>query len=262
MNKRVSFGLALTLLLLAATAQAQGDSAQKVEQLYAEGAALFKASKYRAAITKFEAAYKLYPDPTLLYNVGRSQEALGEVDAALATYKRCAASPKATAALKAKVATRTAILEKAKAVSKSAPADPRKPAPTQPPAPKPEDEGPGNGMAIAKWSLGGVGLATLVAGSVMLGLGASDHGKIDDAKASTPGDLTRVEALDLQDSGKTKKTVGYVLLGVGGAALVGSAVLFFLDRGGKERKSASGPTTRLTAGASSQGATLILTGTF
>jgi tetratricopeptide (TPR) repeat protein len=274
MKAVVSVLLLVSLLGSAQDARADEAVTRKVEALYAEGVALFKAAKYRAAIKRFRAAHKLYADPVLLYNIGRSQEALGEIDEALKTYRRCSRHPKVSAAIKAKAKGRSATLEKVKKATAAAPDDPISPAVTpagpaggagaaaatpavSPPAPKT------SALTISKWVVGGVGAALLVAGGVALGMGQADHGEIDDGKSSPTSSLTRARAIELKDSGDSKKMVGYILFGVGGAAIVGATVMFLLDgKGEAEKQSAAKPGLRFSAAASPQGASLLLSGTF
>ena len=81
----------------------------------------------------------------------------------------------------------------------------------------------------------GVGAALTAGGTVSYILGELDHRDI----VNTPGygteaiviSKTRRQALDLQASGDTKKTVGYALWGIGGAAVVTSVILLVLDEG-------------------------------
>lgn len=73
-----------------------------------------------------------------------------------------------------------------------------------------------------QWVTLGTGAALGVAGGVLLYLGQKDH---DDS--GTTSDWSSRQSLVA--SGDDKKLAGYVLLGVGGAALVTSATLFVLD---------------------------------
>ena len=64
------------------------DPAAAARAAYREGADLYKAGKYREAITQFEAADRLKPSPALQFNIGQSWEKLGEPAAALASFAR------------------------------------------------------------------------------------------------------------------------------------------------------------------------------
>ena len=76
--------LALFMLAVGVRPAAAQTDAEKVERLFAEGAALYRAGKYRPAIEKFDEAYAIYPEPNLLYNKARAHEALGEIEQAMA----------------------------------------------------------------------------------------------------------------------------------------------------------------------------------
>jgi hypothetical protein len=58
-----------------ATAIASRDRARELAR---EAAALFQAGNRRAAVTKFEEAYKLFPTPALLYNIGKAYAGLSD----------------------------------------------------------------------------------------------------------------------------------------------------------------------------------------
>jgi hypothetical protein len=227
-----------TLLLLAPwgalPAQAQDAKNAEVEAIYAEGAALYRAGKYRAAIERFERAYALYPEPNLLYNIGRSHEALGELDQALSAYDRCLAASDLSPDLRLKTNERRTLVMQAKRNSETAPVDLKAPPPAAPAAITTTSPPPrSGGLTIAKWSAGAVGIGLLAAGGVFYALGAGDHGKVEDAKAGAAGgnvaNLSLLEAQALVDDGEQKKTLG-VALAAGGLGAVGiAAVLFIMD---------------------------------
>ncbi len=229
--------LLLAMAVPATDARAQGDTASQVEALYAEGVALYRAQKYTAAVEKFEEAYRLFPEPNLLFNIGKAKEASGDLDGAMAAYEKCAASSEATASTRTKATERASMLRTAKLKSKVAPSDTElTPAPTRSGSPvtvttnPKKSEGPG----VLPWVLGGVGVALVGTGAVFFGLGASDHGKIADAKSNAMNGvapLTRVEAEDLADSGESKKTIGTALIAGGVVAAAGGAVWALLSGG-------------------------------
>jgi tetratricopeptide (TPR) repeat protein len=265
-NKTAS-ALLISLLLLAwctsASAQrpasqpANEDLVKKVEAYYAEGAAMFKAGAYNKALERFKAAYGLIPVSNLLYNMGRCYEALGNIDEALSHYKRCMDDSESSEEAKVRSAQRYEVLVKAK-VSGAKAAKPARGEDTAPVEPTPSS---GGLLTLLRWSTLGLGVALGVAGAVTFASGAGDHGEIEDLEGfGNPDallDMTRSRALELNDSGKTKKTIGVVLLGAAGAALVTSAVLFFVSSG--ERK----PEVALTVAPDPRsGAHLLLTGSF
>lgn len=216
----------------------------RVEQLYLEGVAMYRSDKYDWAIKKFEEAYKLFPDPKLLYNIGRCHEAKGNIEEAIQHYERCARSPITKPEVRRKAEEKLASLERAQKTSREA--APLAPSGTGVPAaamaPPGTSQGEGQAadssesrsstMSWAKWATGGVGLGLVAGGVTSLVLGIVDQNNVDNAKEDAGGgvaDMTRAEALSIQDDANSKKIIGYALIGAGAAALAGSAVLFVLD---------------------------------
>jgi tetratricopeptide (TPR) repeat protein len=233
----------------AAPDKASPEVAAKVEGMYLKGAALYRARKYRLAAQQFEAAYKLFPEPNLLYNAGRCYEALGQIAKAMGSYQRFLDHPRADAATKTKARAKLAVLKSA-AVAATEAKDPQggaKPAGTKPKAPPTRtpskaDERPSKALTYSKWIVGALGLAAAGVGTAMYMLGKKDHDEVIDAKNAARGvagiiSMTRARAQELVDSGDTKKLLGVILWSVGGAALVASATFFLLD-GGAEKPQA------------------------
>lgn len=221
------------------------DVQSEVERIYAEGAALYKSGKYRAAVEKFEQAYALYPEPNLLFNMGRAYEALGELDQAILKFKLCARHPQAAADVAARARDKLAVLEAAQANSAATPA----PAPattttttaptttttTPAPAPAAAAAPPPSGapvLAIAGGVIGVVGIVAGGVGGVFYGLGSAAHGEVEAAKDGASdgvASLSRVEAQRLVDEGAGQKTLGVSLLVGGAVGLVVGGALVVVD---------------------------------
>jgi len=60
-----------------------------------EGITLYQAGRYRPALEKFLQAYAIEPDPNLLFNIARCDQALGDTKAALENYRSFVADPAA-----------------------------------------------------------------------------------------------------------------------------------------------------------------------
>jgi len=60
---------------------------QRARALFASAEQLFVQRKYAAAVVKFEEAQALRPHPSVLFNIARCREQLGEVPAALRGYR-------------------------------------------------------------------------------------------------------------------------------------------------------------------------------
>ncbi len=229
------------------------------EQLYAEGAALYKQGKYRAAAERWEEAYRLYPDPNLAYNLGRAYEASGQLQLAKAAFERCAIAPDVTPEVRSKAMERGRIVNAAIAAAAATPAKPD-PAPTPEPTPQPQpaQNGGASGLAVAGWTSAILGGGLVVGGGVFYLLGALDHAEVDDAKAAQsgqiPASLTQTEAQKLIDDGESNKTLGVILLS-SGVVLGGLATTFFLLDG-------DGGEVQVSAAPLSGGGALVVGGQF
>ncbi|MBN2494343.1 MAG: PEGA domain-containing protein [Deltaproteobacteria bacterium] len=134
------------------------------------------------------------------------------------------------------------------------------PAAVEPPTPQVESASAAADLGLWTWVSLGTGGALVVAASIAYGLGEADHRKILDAEGYGSGgvvDMTQQEAEALEQSGDRKKLAGYVLWGVGGAALAAAVVLFVLDAGDE-------PADRVRFGASPApgGGALVIGGRF
>ena len=95
-----------------------------------------------------------------------------------------------------------------------------------------EADAPNDALSGWSWGLLVGGLSLAAGGAVTYAVGEADHREIVNAPGYEGGPsvgMTRVRALELESRGDTLKTAGYALMGVGGGAIVGSAVLFILD---------------------------------
>jgi hypothetical protein len=77
----------VALALLAAAPAAVADEVSEARALFDQGAKLYHSGKYREAIVKFEAAYRIKPHGALHFNVAQCREKLGEWPAALRSYQ-------------------------------------------------------------------------------------------------------------------------------------------------------------------------------
>lgn len=58
------------------------------KQHFTDGEQLFESGNYPAALAEFQAAYQLSMEPLLLFDLGKTAEKLGQLDAAIGFYKR------------------------------------------------------------------------------------------------------------------------------------------------------------------------------
>jgi tetratricopeptide (TPR) repeat protein len=251
-TKLVAVALLVGALGAAPDVLAQTSDTSEVDRLYLEGVMLYKAGRYKSAISRFREAYDLYPDPKLLYNIARCHESRGDLERALKVYRKCLLHEQAGSSLKKKANRRIELVEQVQERSESAlteppanastparstprrtqlPAEQTQPAAAAPrPAPRRESL---RALTVAKWGVGAAGLGLVAGGITAILLGVSDQNKINDAiDAVGPGEtvqMRRVEALQLQDDADSKKAIGYALVGIGAAAVVGSALMFYFD---------------------------------
>jgi PEGA domain len=80
---------ALLVYASAAQAQAQSDADKKQAQaLQTEGLRLMQRGDQRAALDKFEQAFRLVPSPKILFNMGKAHQAMGDDVEALTAFER------------------------------------------------------------------------------------------------------------------------------------------------------------------------------
>jgi len=247
----------------------------RVEQLNADGLALYASGHYRESIAKFSAAHALFPDPKLLYNIGKAYSALGELTQAIDAFRRCATSDKTPTAIRDKALKQIAELRTLRTRVDPPPPLPtsRPPSPSNstPPKATPRPERPllppeenrseeSSTLSTVKWIPVFLALGATGVGTAFYVQGAADHGKLKDAKdaaGTSPVSMSQVQAQELVDDGDKKKVVGGVLLVTAGALTATAFVLFALD--GPARDEA---TPRVSVAPSTTGASVGLVGWF
>jgi|GEM_PF-3338453 len=260
--------LAAAGLVLPAPAQARGPAPKgeaDPDALYEEGRKDFSQGFFKAAIEKFEAAYKGSKDPLILYNIGQSYKKLHDEDPQLDYLKKA----------------RTALQSYVAAVEKdpSLGADPEEVKPLLADIdaelarrePKVEPEGPAEPPAVAeprgedpgkKLRLGGIGMmagggAMVVIGSIVGGVFAAKGGRLSEELNGDGGLYDQQEAMtgcgatamggegndctvlrnqidSTRQAGEKSNTTSAVSFGVvgglGALLLIGGAVAFSIGR--------------------------------
>ncbi len=246
---------ALSLILVfALVGAARADDRALAREHFQKGSKAFALGAYDEAIAEYSAAYRAKDDPALLYNIAQAHRLATHAADALRFYKMyLSLLPKAPNRdeVEGKIAELQKLVDQQKKTATAMPPDsvkqpsetsrieppPEKPpapiavnpAPPAPPAPERAavvDLHPGRAKKIAGVTVAGVGVAALVVG---IALGAVAKGYEDDIVA-------QYDPRKASD-GDTFGTVGPVLIGIGGAAVVAGVVVAVL--GFKESRSAS-----------------------
>jgi tetratricopeptide (TPR) repeat protein len=201
---RVSHVIAIALAL--GNVAYADDNRDRALKLFEDSNKAYKSGKFEDAADLLRKAYELYPEPILLYNLGRAQEGLGDRKGALESYERYLAEAKQVddrGAIERRIATLREQLETEAKLREQPP----------PPPPPPVDDR----TSVEKYGP----WATIGAGGVMLGtgivFGVRSGAKHDDAVAA-PGQR---DAADLQASAEKYATIANVLFVVGGLATAG-----------------------------------------
>ena len=233
----------LAVLLLAAAslravpaAAEEPAEAARVTELNEAGARFYREKNYHRAIEKFIEAYAIDHDPNLLFNVARCYEELGDTRAAIEKYTAYINAPGADAAGRVRA---DQSLRALRALQKQAAASPRAPAAetaaATTEAATPADRGgavPTSGHRVLAWSALAAGVLLAAGGGVAFTLGMRDHDRVTSAPGygdpNAVSSLTLAEARDLSASGDQKKLAGGIALGIGGALVATSVVLFML----------------------------------
>jgi tetratricopeptide (TPR) repeat protein len=218
----------------------EADGISTVAQLNEEGADFYAKRDYRHAIERFIQAYAVDGDPNLLYNLARCYEELGEPAAAIEKYEAFLAAPGADAAGRQRARQSLEALRKSQRAQKRAQTMEPQPSSDEQPvgsvALQPQDDGTGQTRVLPWLTLGG-GVALAAVGTTFYALGVGDHGQVEDADGygdpNVVSSMTRREAEELVSSGDTKKLVGGISLGIGGA-LLATYVVMLASGGGSE----------------------------
>lgn len=234
--------LALALGLAAPGARAQPkdkDAAAAAEAHFKKGRAAHEAGDLEVAATEYAAAYDLYPDPELLYNLGQVNRLMGKSATAIDYYERyIAADPDGRAVDRAHryIAILEKKLEEEKgdagehgSESSPPPRDETPPHRVVASSPSPPQRDEGGGLGTRRWAA--VGLA--VAGVAGLGVGVAYGVKarrlsneVSDGDAIGAGwDQSELDKFDQGQSAERRQIVATV---AGGALLAAGAVLWFV----------------------------------
>jgi len=228
----------------------------RAKESFSRGQDLFDAGDFTGARDAFEESLEAFPHFRTVFNIALCEEKLGNVREAVDMYHRYLDWP-------SEVPEREAVEEKIAELSALLP--PEEPEPVEPEAPpeepdpsvgdRPPEDGPapapddGADLAVPGWVLTAAGGAAVVAGVALLG---AAKGAADDIEAEqgVPYDPEKHDAM--VEDGETYEAAGWIVGGIGLAALV-AGVAMLASGGGGEPEDAE-PPVAAAAFASDRGA--------
>jgi tetratricopeptide (TPR) repeat protein len=263
--RRFPWAFAL-VLAVSGVAHAGSDKRTQAVQLAEDSEKAYKAGNFEKAAKLLRKAHELYPEPTLLYNLGRALEGMGDAKNAVAAYESYLHDAKQIddrGAIERRVATLKKQIEREQ--QPPPPKDDQPPPPpkddqppppphddtppTPPPPPPKEDPLPPRTVPAAPadtsdtdarpflpWATMGMGGALVVTGALYGWRASANH---DDAV----NEPTQKKAAELQDAANHDASVANILFAVGGAVAIGGAVWEYFEWQHGDRPSAQ--TTRL-----------------
>jgi tetratricopeptide (TPR) repeat protein len=236
--------LVFALLACSASASADPPAAPSADQqaaaLYDEGKRHFDIGEYAAAIASWKQSYLLSNEPLLLFNIGQAYRLAGncaEANRFYGNYKRANPTPPNAAELEqatskcAGVAPATGDAESdaaPKATAATPPVEPVIAHPPTPPAPPPTplvDDTAGHGLRLAGLIAIGAGAADGVVAIVAGAKASSEASTVAGQRTGTP--WSAALAAD-QASGQSWQTRARVLGAIGGVAVIGGGVAWWL----------------------------------
>ena len=212
-------------MLLVLRAAAHADASTAAEGLYAEGQAAYDKADYAAAIAKWQESYRLSGESGLLFNLAQAQRLSGDCGAALATYRKFIAADQDLTSEQHKLAEDfTRELKPTCGIPKASPIEP-KPQVAEVAHPATHERHAGRNLRLAGLIAGGTGIAALATG-----LALGHHGQMlgDDVAAACAISCDWAVLKSKDAAGRSDVAVGYALDAVGGAAIAGGAIAYYL----------------------------------
>ena len=234
---------------IAPVAAQDDDELARAVELFEQSEEHYNAGDFTEAAELLREAYALTPDPTLLFNLARAQEGMGDLDGAVESYTHYleeAGDVPDRGAVERRIETlgdQRDLLAEADAnerggvVESEQESEPRVSAPTEP-----ELDDEATRAPIAPWLIAGGGVLVMAGGLVF---GAMSATREDDANREP----TMVQAVALHDEAKTFATVANVLYIGGGAAFLAGLIwgIVSLTRGSSESSDAAARAARSPA---------------
>lgn len=243
-----------------ASAQSDASSDADARRYFEEARTAYDAGDFEGAVRGFRRAYVLSPRYALLYNIGQAELRAGHDALALESLEGFLRQAPDTDPRRSEVEERVRVLRsmgvrpasesEAQAAQQTAgegveatpPATTTTTTTTEASDANDGSGGGDSGPGIVPWIIVGVGGALLVTGAVLMGVGASDAGRV----TSAPVGSRWTDLEGVASGAQTMWGVGIALLGVGVAAAAGGLV-WALVGGGSSESSASAEPSGATA---------------
>jgi tetratricopeptide (TPR) repeat protein len=220
------FSWLVPVVFASAVAHAQPDRRGQALQLFEQSDKAYKAGHFEQAAELLRKAYAAYPEPILLYNLGRALEGMGDPKGAVDAYEQYLHVAKHVddrGAIERRIETlKTQLAKQAEADRPPPPPPLPAAAPPPPPAPVPVEEELDVG-ATAGWVAIGTGGALLATGALFGWRASANH---DDAV----NEPVQAKAADLQDTARNDATLANVMFAVGGAIAIGGGIYELLHQ--------------------------------
>jgi tetratricopeptide (TPR) repeat protein len=209
-------------------AEASASDKSRAAELFKESVAAYRQGDLKHAVELLDEAYRLDPQPVLLYNRARAEEGLGDLDAAISHYETyLQQEPNAVdrGAIEQRLVTLRHQREERQALAQereqraAAPPAPA-PATSAPPPEAPPAERRSN---VLPYVVGGAGVVGIGVGAL---LGALALGKHDDA-VKEPVQTKAMDDKSSADGLATGSTVSFI---VGGVLLAAGVTWWVLNR--------------------------------
>jgi tetratricopeptide (TPR) repeat protein len=225
LRRLLAIALCTTVVATAArpSLSAEPPSAEEIKAArarYAQGKVFFEQGLYKEAIVEYQAAYVVVAEPLLLFNIALAQSRLGDVEAALASYRAyLELDPEGVVSdeARAEVVRLTPEVDERRRQREGAERQARQ---------REAVSGDARKARVLRWSAYG----TVGVGLVGIGLGIKfgmDARSAADTLNGKTGAWTEGE-LALQGEFRTARTRAYIAGGAGAACLITAGVLLWL----------------------------------
>ncbi len=218
----------LFFIALTGSAWAQETFDQSVDR----GKSAYQTGDYKEAIDAFLAAYKTRPTASLLYNIGRSYDASGDLENAEVYYERFVNAPGITQESRADAVGRLKTvrdIKQMKAADKKRESDAKGDPNKKDAPPLGTEEEASASISPVTWVLLGLGVASIGGGVVTGVLSQSKFDEIEDLGYPNEVNTNNLATVrETRDSGQSLKITSVALMSGGALLVAGGVVTYFV----------------------------------